>query len=109
DVAIKTGKYVQGFPEYGPERMGAPITAFNRISENPIRVHSNIYTPDLVVVVDETLLHTVDVTAGLKEEGAVLVNTSMTEGEVRTLLKGWQGKIYTIDARKISLECLGKY
>ena len=109
DVAFKTGKYVQGFPEYGPERMGAPITAFNRISENPIRVHSNIYTPDLVVVVDETLLHTVDVTAGLKEEGAVLVNTSMTEGEVRTLLKGWQGKIYTIDARKISLECLGKY
>ena len=109
DVAFKTGKYVQGFPEYGPERMGAPITAFNRISENPIRVHSNIYTPDLVVVVDETLLHTVDVTAGLKEEGAVLVNTSMTEGEVRTLLKGWQGKIYTIDARKISLQCLGKY
>ena len=109
DVAFKTGKYVQGFPEYGPERMGAPITAFNRISENPIRVHSNIYTPDLVVVVDETLLHTVDVTAGLKEEVAVLVNTSMTEGEVRTLLKGWQGKIYTIDARKISLECLGKY
>lgn len=109
DVAFKTGKYVQGFPEYGPERMGAPITAFNRISENPIRVHSNIYTPDLVIVVDETLLHTVDVTAGLKEEGAVLVNTSMTEGEVRTLLKGWQGKIYTIDARKISLECLGKY
>ena len=109
DVAFKTGKYVQGFPEYGPERMGAPITAFNRISENPIRVHSNIYTPDLVVVVDETLLHTVDVTAGLKEEGAVLVNTSMTEGEVRSLLKGWQGKIYTIDARKISLECLGKY
>ena len=109
DVAFKTGKYVQGFPEYGPERMGAPITAFNRISENPIRVPSNIYTPDLVVVGDETLLHTVDVTAGLKEEGAVLVNTSMTEGEVRTLLKGWQGKIYTIDARKISLECLGKY
>ena len=109
DVAFGTGRYVQGFPEYGPERMGAPITAFNRISENPIRVHSNIYTPDLVVVVDETLLHTVDVTAGLKEEGAVLVNTSMTEGEVRTLLKGWQGKIYTIDARKISLECLGKY
>ena len=86
DVAFKTGKYVQGFPEYGPERMGAPITAFNRISENPIRVHSNIYTPDLVVVVDETLLHTVDVTAGLKEEGAVLVNTSMTEGEVYTHL-----------------------
>ncbi len=70
DVAFKTGKYVQGFPEYGPERMGAPITAYNRISDEVIRVHSNIYTPGLVVVVDETLLHSVDVTAGLKEDGA---------------------------------------
>ncbi|MGI6007165.1 MAG: 2-oxoacid:acceptor oxidoreductase family protein [Ruminococcus sp.] len=109
DVAFKTGKYVQGFPEYGPERMGAPITAFNRISRQPIRVHSNIYTPDLVVVVDETLLHTVDVTAGLKEDGAVIVNTAMTEEEVRPLLNGYQGKIRTVDARKISMESLGKY
>ena len=66
DVAFKTGKYVQGFPEYGPERMGAPITAYNRISSDPIRVHSNIYTPQYVVVVDESLLESVDVTAGLK-------------------------------------------
>ena len=109
DVASKTGKYVQGFPEYGPERMGAPITAFNRISEVPIRVHSNIYTPDLVVVVDETLLHTVEVTAGLKADGAVIVNTAMSEAEVRPLLGGYQGRIYTVDARKISMECLGKY
>ena len=65
DVAWKTGAHVQGFPEYGPERMGAPITAYNRISKEAIRVHSNIYTPDLVVVVDETLLESVDVTAGL--------------------------------------------
>ena len=70
DVAFKTGKHVQGFPEYGPERMGAPITAYNRISSDVIRVHSNIYDPDFVAVVDETLLHTVDVTAGLKKEGA---------------------------------------
>ena len=76
DVCFKTGANVQGFPEYGPERMGAPITAFNRISDEEIRVHSNIYTPDLVVVVDETLLRSVDVTAGLKEEGAIIVNTS---------------------------------
>ena len=67
DVAFKTGQYVQGFPEYGPERMGAPITAYNRISEDKIRIHSNIYTPDYVVVVDETLLDSVDVTAGLKK------------------------------------------
>ena len=78
DVAFKTGAYVQGFPEYGPERMGAPITAYNRISNNEIRVHSNIYTPDLVVVVDESLLESVDVTAGLKEEGAIIVNTAKT-------------------------------
>ena len=73
DVAFKTGKYVQGFPEYGPERMGAPITAYNRISDEQIRVHSNIYDPQYVVVVDESLLESVDVTSGLKKEGAILV------------------------------------
>ncbi len=109
DVAFATGKYVQGFPEYGPERMGAPITAFNRISEGPIRVHSNIYDPDYVVVVDETLLHTVDVTAGLKEEGAIIVNTARTPDEIRPELSGYQGKVYTIDARAISEEALGRY
>ena len=81
DAAFNTGKYIQGFPEYGPERMGAPITAYNRISTEPITIHSNIYEPDYVVVVDDTLLEAVDVTAG----------------------------IYTVDARKISLETLGRY
>ena len=71
DAAFNTGKYIQGFPEYGPERMGAPITAYNRISDNPITIHSNIYEPDYVVVVDDTLLEVVDVTAGLKKEGKV--------------------------------------
>ena len=82
DVAFKTGKHVQGFPEYGPERMGAPITAYNRISSDVIRVHSNIYDPDFVAVVDETLLHTVDVTAGLKKEGAIIVNTAKSKEEI---------------------------
>ena len=109
DVAFKTGKYVQGFPEYGPERMGAPITAYNRISDQPIRVHSNIYTPDLVAVVDETLLHSVDVTDGLKEDGAVIVNSPKSPEEIRPMLKGYKGKVYTVDARKISVEALGKY
>lgn len=109
DVAFKTGKYVQGFPEYGPERMGAPITAFNRISGDVIRVHSNIYDPDYVAVVDETLLHTVDVTAGLKEEGAIIVNTAKSPEEIRPALNGYQGRVYTIDARKISEAALGKY
>ncbi|MCF0146241.1 MAG: 2-oxoacid:acceptor oxidoreductase family protein [Eubacterium sp.] len=107
DVAFKTGQYVQGFPEYGPERMGAPITAFNRISTEPIRVHSNIYNPDYVMVVDETLLNTVHVTNGLKPEGAVIVNTSKSEEEIRPLLRGYDGRVVVIDARKISEETLG--
>ncbi len=109
DVAFSIGKHVQGFPEYGPERMGAPITAFNRISDNTIRVHSNIYNPDFVAVVDETLLHTVDVTNGLKENGAILINTSKNKEELIPLLNGYKGKVYTIDARKVSMEALGKY
>ena len=109
DVAFQTGKYVQGFPEYGPERMGAPITAYNRISDKVIRVHSNIYTPEYVVVVDESLLEAVDVTAGLKPEGAILVNTERSKEEIIPHLKGYEGKVYIIDAKKVSLEAMGKY
>ncbi len=108
DVAFKTGRNVQGFPEYGPERMGAPITAYNRISEDVIRVHSNIYTPDFVVVVDETLLDSVDVTAGLKTEGAIIINTPKKREDVADKLRGYKGRVYTVDARKISVETLGK-
>lgn len=109
DVAWKTGAHVQGFPEYGPERMGAPITAYNRISKEVIRVHSNIYTPDLVVVVDETLLESVDVTAGLNPEGAIIINTARAKEDILPLLKGYVGAVYVVDARKISVETLGKY
>ena len=109
DAAFNTGKYIQGFPEYGPERMGAPITAYNRISDEPITIHSNIYYPDYVVVVDDTLLESVDVTAGLKETGAILINTTKPEDVLRKELKDYKGDIYTLDARKISLETLGKY
>ena len=109
DVAFKTGKHVQGFPEYGPERMGAPITAYNRISSDVIRVHSNIYDPDFVAVVDETLSHTVDVTAGLKKEGAIIVNTAKSKEEIMPQLNGYEGRVVTIDARTISEEALGKY
>ena len=72
DVAFNTGKYLQGFPEYGPERMGAPLTAYNRISSSPIRIHSNIYEPDYVIVVDDTLLQAIPVTEGLKSSGATI-------------------------------------
>lgn len=109
DAAFNTGKYIQGFPEYGPERMGAPITAYNRISDKPIIIHSNIYEPDYVVVVDDTLLETVPVTSGLKNTGAIVINTTKNAEEIKGLLKGYEGKVYKIDARKISEEALGRY
>ena len=109
DAAFNTGKYIQGFPEYGPERMGAPITAYNRISNDPITIHSNIYEPDYVVVVDDTLLETVDVAAGLKETGAIIINTTKDNDYLVKALNGYKGEIYKIDAKKISIEALGKY
>lgn len=109
DAAFASGKYVQGFPEYGPERMGAPITAYNRISDDPCPIHSYIYNPDYVVVVDETLLKSVDVTAGLNAEGAIVINSDRPPEEFRSLLRGYTGKVYTVDARTISEECLGGY
>ena len=109
DAAFNTGKYIQGFPEYGPERMGAPLTAYNRVSASPIRIHSNIYEPDYVAVVDDTLLETVDVTSGLKENGGIVINTTKEAEDLYPLLNGYKGNVYTIDARKISEQCLGKY
>jgi len=109
EAAFNTGKYVQGFPEYGPERMGAPITAYNRIADAKIRVHSNIYEPDFSVVLDETLIDVVECCAGLKESGAIIVNTSKSPDEIRAGLGGYKGKVCTIDARTISEDCLGRY
>ena len=109
DAAFAAGKFVQGFPEYGPERMGAPITAYNRISDIRCSVHCNIENPDYVVVVDETLLDTVEVTRGLSPGGAVIVNTASQPEEIRKKLRGWRGRVCTIDARKVSEETLGRY
>lgn len=108
DVAFSSGKQVQGFPEYGPERMGAPITAYNRISDGRNTIHSNIYNPNYVAVVDETLLHSVDVTAGLDPDGAIIINSSREPSELRALLGGYPGKVCTVDAEKISVATLGK-
>ncbi|MBR1913442.1 MAG: 2-oxoacid:acceptor oxidoreductase family protein [Lachnospiraceae bacterium] len=109
DAAFMAGRYVQSFPEYGPERSGAPITAYNRISDERCSVHSNIYEPDYVAVVDETLLKSVDVTSGLKEEGAVIINSEKSPEELNELLNGYKGRVCTIDARAVSMECLGAY
>ena len=109
DVAFTAGKYVQGFPEYGPERMGAPITAYNRISDERCSIHSNIYEPNFVVVVDETLLEAVDVTKGLKEDGAIVINTAKSGDEIKQHLHGYKGRVFTIDARAVSEKNLGKY
>ena len=109
DAAFMAGKYVQSFPEYGPERSGAPITAYNRISDERCTIHSNIYEPDYVVVVDETLLESVDVTAGLKEDGAVVVNSAKSPAELKQFLKDYNGKVYTVDAGTLSRKHLGNY
>ncbi len=108
EVAGQVGKFVQGFPEYGPERMGAPITAYNRISDTRCPVHSNIYTPDYVVVLDETLLDSVDVTHGLRDGGAIIVNTPSSGEVIRPKLRGYTGALYTLDARHLSEEILGR-
>ncbi len=109
DAAFMSGKFVQSFPEYGPERSGAPITAYNRISEERCSIHSNIYEPDYVVVVDETLLESVDVTAGLKADGAIIINSARSASELRPLLRGYAGRVCTIDAGTISRKHLGAY
>ena len=109
DVAFNTGKHVQGFPEYGPERMGAPITAYDRISDAEIRVHSNIYEPDYVAVVDDTLLHAVDVTKGLKSSGAILINTEKKKEDILPLLNGYEGAVYTLNAHDVCMKTMGKY
>lgn len=107
DVAFNTGKYIQGFPEYGPERMGAPLTAYNRIDDEPIRIHSNIYEPNYVVVVDDTLVGPVDVCKGIDPKGAILINSSLEPSVIKEKLKDVNVKIYVIDASKIALETIG--
>lgn len=108
DAAVSTGKYVQAFPEYGPERMGAPVSSFNRISSSPIRIHSGIENPDVVVVLDFTLAEQVDITKGLApEKGVLLVNTHLSPADVKKKI-GFKGKVYTVDASKIALETIGR-
>lgn len=107
-AAIAEGKYIQSFPEFGPERMGAPVTAFTRISTEPIKIHCAVYSPDVVAVLDPTLLKTVNVAEGLDEKtGNILVNTKENPAEVRKQLKSNAGKVWTVEASEISLKILG--
>ena len=108
EMALASGDYFQAFPDYGPERMGAPIRAFTRLSRRPIAIHAQIDEPDIVVVLDGTLLTTVPVTEGLKEEGTLLINAPLTPAEARKLTGFHTGKTYTVNASHIAIEEIGR-
>jgi pyruvate ferredoxin oxidoreductase gamma subunit len=108
DAALSEGKYIQAFPEYGPERTGAPVQSFNRISEKPITIHSQVKSPDVVVVLDPTLIGPVDVTSGLGKDGVILVNTNAPAADIRKKLNLNGCKLYTVDASKIARETIGR-
>jgi 2-oxoacid:acceptor oxidoreductase gamma subunit (pyruvate/2-ketoisovalerate family) len=107
-AAISEGKYIQSFPEFGPERMGAPVTAFTRISTEPIRIHCAVYNPDVVAVLDPTLLKTVKVTDGMSDDGGdIIVNSKENAAQIRKMLETNKGKVWTVPASDISLKILG--
>lgn len=108
EAALEEGKFSQGFPEYGPERMGAPVRGFTRISDQPIRLHCPIQAPDVIVVLDPTLLGTGAVTEGIKPEGAIIINTPDPPAEVRKRHGIEGGKVHTVDATRISIEEIGR-
>jgi len=110
ETALGTGQYFQAFPDYGPERMGAPIRAYTRLSLSPINIHSQVHHPNVVLVLDPTLLGVVDVTEGLAEGGAVLVNTDKTAPEMRRGLglEERDVRVYTVDASAIAMDTLGR-
>ncbi|MFC1807970.1 2-oxoacid:acceptor oxidoreductase family protein [Candidatus Omnitrophota bacterium] len=107
ETALDSGKYIQSFPEYGPERAGAPIRAFTRIDETPITIHSPVKNPEVVVVIDPTLVSSINVTDGLAEDGVLLVNSPEDPKAIREKLGFNKGTVATVDATKISLETLG--
>ena len=107
-VALEEGKFSQGFPDYGPEREGAPIRGYTRISDEPVRVHSAVYTPDIVVVLDASLLDAIDVTEGLKDDGIILVNSAADPADLRKKFGRDGGKVYTVDATQISMDEIGR-
>ena len=108
DLALDSGQYFQAFPDYGPERAGAPIQAFTRLSREPIDIHSQIEEPDVVVVLDPTLIGSVNVAEGLKEEGILIANTEEPPAEIRERLGFKRGKVFTVNATRIAMDILGR-
>ena len=108
ETALEEGKYFQALPEFGAERSGAPLRAYTRISSSPINLHCSITEPDVVVVLDPTLLGAIDVTEGLKEEGILIANSSLSPDDVRKRLNFHGGKCYTVDATRIAMDCIGR-
>jgi pyruvate ferredoxin oxidoreductase gamma subunit len=105
---IEQGKFAQGFPDYGPERMGAPIRGYNRISDEPVRLHCDVKSPGIVIVLDPTLIGSGDIAAGLKPDGTIIVNSPKSAEEMRKELKITKGAVYTIDATGIAMEEIGR-
>lgn len=109
DACLSGGRYVQAFPEYGPERAGAPLRAYNRVSSKELRMHCPVLRPQVVSVVDATLLDGVNVTEGATEDAVIVVNSSKDPQEIRAKLKAGSGqKVFTVDATKIAMECIGR-
>lgn len=107
-AALLDGKYVQAFPEFGPERRGAPVNGYTRISDEPIVIHSHIYTPNIVVIVDPTLLGKIDVTRGLVEGGTVVAHSEKKPEDLRKELGVEKASVYTVNAARIALDILGR-
>ncbi|MDD5437351.1 MAG: 2-oxoacid:acceptor oxidoreductase family protein [Candidatus Omnitrophica bacterium] len=109
DAALAQGLYIQAFPEYGPERMGAPVTAFNRISSKPILLHSGVLNPSIVAVLDPTLIETVDVTDGIPDSGVLLINSEKSPVDIKKIFNiTGPVKVFTVDASTISKETIGR-
>ncbi len=108
DAALTSGKFVQAFPEYGPERMGAPVASFNRIADQPIMQHCGVTDPKIVVVLDPSLIGKVNVTQGMPDDGIIIVNTAESPKDVRSNLKLKGSKVFTVDASGISKAAIGR-
>lgn len=110
EASLRSGKYVQAFPEFGPERMGAPVRAYNRISDDPIRLHCQVTEPQYILIADPTLISVVNVTEGAPEDAVYVVNTPKSPVEMKDILglKGKKAKVFTLDAVNISIETIGR-